>query len=64
MYYYPLSYFPKGGNDFLTPSPLGEGREGGHSQETDNLKFELIDSRFQKLTCIFYCSLSNLTPAQ
>jgi hypothetical protein len=50
---YPLSYFPQGGNDRseqvvlrrLTdseraPSPLGEGRDGGH--ELSNLKFLLI----------------------
>jgi len=27
--FYPLSYFPQGGNDQATPSPLGEGWEGG-----------------------------------
>jgi hypothetical protein len=26
--FHPLSYFPQGGNVF-TPSPVGEGREGG-----------------------------------
>jgi hypothetical protein len=28
--YYPLSYFPQGGKGGFTPSPLGEGREGGY----------------------------------
>jgi len=26
---YPLSYFPQGGKDKASPSPLGEGWEGG-----------------------------------
>ena len=30
---YPLSYFPQGGNDGYTPSPVGEGWEGGASQK-------------------------------
>ena len=29
FYFNPLSYLPQGGNDKLTPAPLGEGREGG-----------------------------------
>jgi hypothetical protein len=28
--FYPLSYFPQRGNGGFTPSPVGEGREGGN----------------------------------
>jgi len=49
---------------FLTPSTLGEGREGGYSQKIDDFNLVSINSGFQKLTCIFDGSLCNLAPAQ
>jgi hypothetical protein len=30
--FYPLSYFPQGGND-LAPSPVGEGWDGGNTND-------------------------------
>jgi hypothetical protein len=45
---YPLSYFPQGGkgasiaNSELTPSPLGEGWEGGNCELISLLFFYLL----------------------
>jgi hypothetical protein len=72
--FYPLSYFPQGGNGGFAPSPVGEGWEGGNrlkeewstylnSAFSNNMSFvakRRISHKYKQLFLQFF-NLSNFT---